>query len=275
MTRLRHAICIIALLITSSIIQTAAAASLDAGAFFDLSVLNDWRPDLSPSAVHPFTAEGMRSELLWSARSNAGSHIFITLTDNTLKRPVLSAARLNAITTEQSLARFQPVFFDKGVREHRAYNDAGGYAPMDIFVVHTRGRGFPSFSGGTVSARTVYFPIVLRRGDAYYNYLLMADYRGLAENVGDAERFERFYGSFSTARSGYTLVDPEAFEMVRAQRAAVDALARNADQPTPQADPPAATQTPTPNPIPAALSSQTPYPGPSEALTAPIIDIYE
>jgi len=189
----------------------AETALKDGAGFFQHSVLSEWKGGLTSEDTLPYVSERIQAEFLWAARSPSGSYIFVTLTDHTTERPSLTAEELSGLVSKASFQVYNPEAFEKNIEPVRVKNTKNGEEiTLDTFkmMVQAKGSGsdFQSDKKVLTTARSVFFPIVLQKGEEFLNYLVMADYRGESSNTYDAMQFDTFCKTFGITAEDYQFV---------------------------------------------------------------------
>ncbi len=186
---------------------------------YDIQALAAWQP-LTKSETVPYQAEGLGSQLLFSARSRQDSYAFITRIDNTVRRPALIAEEVEALISAESYAALSPIAFRTELgstaltegRDLRCVVSSFRTGKLDYEV----GAG-----AGEVLVKTVFLPVVLwdRDGESYSNSLYVANFRGDPKNIQDLADFDRMWSRVSIPES-FTLVEIPRFNALQPELAA-------------------------------------------------------
>ncbi|OQY58241.1 MAG: hypothetical protein B6245_12785 [Desulfobacteraceae bacterium 4572_88] len=115
------------------------------------------------------------------------------------------------MVSKASFQIYNPEAFEKNIEPVRVKNTkSDGEIPLDSFTMMVQAKGsgsdFQSDKKVLTTARTVFFPIVLQKGEEYLNYLVMADYRGESSNTYDAKQFDTFCKTFGITAEDYQFV---------------------------------------------------------------------
>ncbi len=189
--------------------------------FFRPSRLKGWEVGLSKEDTLPYIFEKMNSVFLFGARSSSNSYIFVTMIDNTIKQPAFSVDDLNFSASINSFSFFDINSFKKEIHRVKITNSyTGNYDLLPVFATTMNVENYklsppiPPIYLATV--KTMYFPIVLQKGNQYYSYLLMADFRGESTSVNDIKTFDIFCNNF-TIPEHYKFMDIHAFNAIQPQ----------------------------------------------------------
>jgi len=190
--------------------------------FFNYSLSPGWECDLASEDSLPYVLEQIKSEFLWGARSQSGSYIIITFIDNTIQRSAFSAKALDSMISIDSFSIYNPVEFSKYNKTFSLGESKGGEEiTIEIFITVLKAKGsgydFQSSKDILTIGKTVYFPIVFRKGNRFFNYLVIASYRGKPVNTHDLNAFDLFYKSFKIPIEDYRIIDINTFNLMRAE----------------------------------------------------------
>lgn len=204
---------IIILIVQIFMTSHSNAFDLEHDDFFDLSTLAGWKHGISKTETLPYINENIRSKFIWGGLSSSTSYVFITVVDNSLKRQAYDAHALNLMFSENSYSQFNFLEFDKAIESIKT-KSSNDIIKMDALVmsVTALGSGYDFVSGKSIQTllKKVYFPVVLKAGQKYFNYIIVLNYRGKAQNQQDLQQFDNFYKSFSIPNN-YELLSTRRF----------------------------------------------------------------
>lgn len=192
---------------------TGAAAS-SASPLFDVEMLASWTR-LADSEVVPYQAEGLSSELLYSARSPKGSYVFITRIDNTINRPALTAAELEGVFLAETYSDLQPLGFSTETGPVEA--PGGTQLSSAACSFRTRRLGYEVGAGADGAlVRTVFLPIVLQNlsTGSYSNSIYVANFRGDPGSGQDLVDFDRMRSRIAVP-DGFSLIENQRFNVLQ------------------------------------------------------------
>ena len=187
---------------------------------FHLPCLSGWDQDLSPKETLPYNSEKIKSPFLWGARSSFGSFAFVTITDNTVLRQALTVDVLSSLVREGSFSHLLPSDLKKKI-ETINLNLIGKNkkVPLKIFSLTIKAKQFTYHLQGHDSSlmilKKIYFPVALKRGKEYFNYLIIANFRGKSTSSHDLNAFNSFYKSFRISLDNFEYVDVDHFNVIQ------------------------------------------------------------
>lgn len=182
---------------------------------YDRGELAGWTV-LAVQDVTPFHREGLRSELVFGARSSSGSYAFVTVIDNGVDRPAAGADEIAGFLSEDVFADLAPEVFTSD-----AMTVSVPGKRLDAVALSFRTRKLPYEVGaGDQPAvfKAVFLPVVLREvGAGYRNLIVVANFRGTA---GDLPAFDRMGRRVMLPEGRFAIVEPSEFNAIRDRLAA-------------------------------------------------------
>jgi hypothetical protein len=163
-----------------------------------------WK-SLPLTEVTPYRTEGLRSQLVFGARSPEGSYAFVTMIDNGPDRPPVTASDLEELYTPDLYSDWKLTAFQNG-RDVLVLGDRG----LEVFWNAMEGSGsghdFVSSTTTPTIARTVCLPTFFRKGERLFNWLLIFNFRGPRSASLDLQEFEAYWRRFSLPEQGIALL---------------------------------------------------------------------
>lgn len=195
---------------------SVGAATQPAIGLFDPRALAGWSP-LQESETVPYLEEGLRSELLFAARSPAGSYAFVTRIDNTLGRDAVGPEEIQAYFSQDTYQDLAPTGFSSEI--------VAVGEKLRALVVSFRTTNLHYDVGaasGSALLKTVFLPLVVRESQAqrYFNWIYVANFRGSPARQEDLQAFDRFWLQAKLSDPNLSRVELERFNALRPELAA-------------------------------------------------------
>ncbi len=202
-------------------------ASQTATNFFNFSLLSKWKKGLTKNQTLPYISEQIQAEFLTGVLSPLGSYIFVTLLDNTITNQAFTTDALNSYASIEAYPQFAIESFDKQINTidvHNSYET--NMFKLKTFETTIRVKGYSnnnSTPSRLIVIKTVFFPVILRKGNLFFNYLIMVDFRGDSANDKEIKEFDVFCNSFRIPKS-YRMIDINAFNVMQPELADIFSL---------------------------------------------------